>query len=227
MRQLKWCYHSEWILWSRDEFRRAERWHYSVSDHCPNSVHSVTGRTEAVSGISSHHCTEISHSHNVPVITHAETQTFSTLTLEPTVLWRWVSAYVKKCTYVYVPLVLWHCWLGVRKSIWPLKIEQWCVDVVICLEWGADCLHMVQLMPLPSQNSIISCLVFKSRLVLPFWYWFILVVLEKRPLTGCSSVVVFVCVQIMTTTHRGLKIKVIGQRWGLGLKSARMVIWPV
>jgi len=31
--------------------------------------------------------------------------------------------------------------------------------MVICLERGADCLHMVQLMPLPSQNPVISCLV--------------------------------------------------------------------
>jgi len=33
-------------------------------------------------------------------------------------------------------------------------------DVVICLERGADCLHIVQLMPLPSQNTIISCLIY-------------------------------------------------------------------
>ena len=31
---------------------------------------------------------------------------------------------------------------------------------------------------------------FKSRLVLPFWYWLTQVVLEKRPLDGCSSVVI-------------------------------------
>jgi len=31
--------------------------------------------------------------------------------------------------------------------------------VVICLARGADCLHMVQLMPLPSQNAIVSCLI--------------------------------------------------------------------
>jgi len=31
--------------------------------------------------------------------------------------------------------------------------------VVICLERGADCLHMVQLMPLLSPNPIISCLI--------------------------------------------------------------------
>ena len=50
--------------------------------------------------------------------------------------------------------------------------------MVICLERGAD-LHMAQLMPLP--------LTVKSRLVLPFWYWLTHVVLEKRPLNGCSS----------------------------------------
>jgi len=37
------------------------------------------------------------------------------------------------------------------------KIEWWGVGVVICLEQGANCLHMVQLMPLPSQNPIFSC----------------------------------------------------------------------
>ena len=31
--------------------------------------------------------------------------------------------------------------------------------MVICLERGADCLHTVQLMLLPSQNPDISCLI--------------------------------------------------------------------
>ena len=43
---------------------------------------------------------------------------------------------------------------------------------------------MVRLMPLPSRSSPAS---FKSRLVLPFWCWLTQVVLEKRPLNGCSS----------------------------------------
>jgi len=61
--------------------------------------------------------------------------------------------------------------------------------VVICLESGADCLHMVQLMPLrPEPPSSLAS--FKSRLVLPFWYRPTQVVLEKRPLNGCSVVVV-------------------------------------
>ena len=47
-------------------------------------------------------------------------------------------------------------------------------------------LHMVQLMPLhPRTPSPLASL--KSRLVLPFWYRLIQVVLEKRPLNGCSS----------------------------------------
>jgi len=32
--------------------------------------------------------------------------------------------------------------------------------VVICPERGADCLHMVHLMPLPSPNPLISCLIY-------------------------------------------------------------------
>jgi len=84
------------------------------------------------------------------------------------------SAFWYGCTFVPVVIIeiafsALTLWLGVRKSIWPVKIE-WCGDdVVICLEWGADCLRMVQLMPLPvchprTPSSLVS---FKSRLVLP------------------------------------------------------------
>jgi len=54
-----------------------------------------------------------------------------------------------------LPSVLWHSWLGIRKSIRPLKIEWWGVGVVVCLEQGAD-LHMAQLMPLPITVSCCS-----------------------------------------------------------------------
>ena len=50
----------------------------------------------------------------------------------------------------------------------------------------ADCLRMVQLMPLhPKTPSSLAS--FKSRLVLAFWYRLTQVVLEKRPLNRCSS----------------------------------------
>jgi len=60
--------------------------------------------------------------------------------------------------------------------------------MVICLERGAgaDCLHMVQLMPLhPKTPSSVAS--FQSRPVLPFCYTLTQVALEKRPLNGCSS----------------------------------------
>ena len=104
----------------------------------------------------------------------------------------WISANIFiACAHFVVhwlmPSVLWHCWLGIRKSIQSVKIECWGVGVVICLERGADCLHMLQLMPLhPITASSLAS--FKSRLVLPFWYWLTQVVQEKRPLNGCSSV---------------------------------------
>ena len=51
---------------------------------------------------------------------------------------------------------------------------------------SAYCLHMVQLMLLhPKTSSSVAS--FKSRLVLRFWYRITQVVLEKRPLNGCSS----------------------------------------
>jgi len=40
--------------------------------------------------------------------------------------------------------------------------------VIICLERGANCLNMVQLMPLHPE-TLSSLASFKSRLVLPFW----------------------------------------------------------
>ena len=57
--------------------------------------------------------------------------------------------------------------------------------MVMCVDRGVDCLHMVQLMPVPSQNAI-NCCIIKSGLVLPFWYRLTQFVLEKRPLDGCS-----------------------------------------
>ena len=51
------------------------------------------------------------------------------------------------CFLLYlVPLVLQHCWLCARKSIMPVNTEWWDVSLVICLEWGAECLHMAWLM---------------------------------------------------------------------------------
>jgi len=79
-----------------------------------------------------------------------------------------------------------HCWLGVWNMVVFFSTQL--SDEVICLERGAVCLHMVQLMPLhpktPTPSSLAS---FKSRLVLPFWYQLTQVFLGKRPFSSSSS----------------------------------------
>ena len=85
--------------------------------------------------------------------------------------------------------VLWHCWLGGRKGIRPVKNMQWWgAGVVICLERGANDLHMVQLMPLPPQYSFASA---KSRMVYPSGTGLPRLSL-KRPLNVCVCVWVYV-----------------------------------
>ena len=78
------------------------------------------------------------------------------------------------------PLVLWHCWLGGRKGIRPVKncggVLAWLSvwrEVQTCI-WPSWC-HCHSL-------SLASV---KSRLVLPFWYQLTQVVLDKGPLNGC------------------------------------------
>ena len=58
-----------------------------------------------------------------------------------------------------MPSVLEYTWLGVRKSIQPVKIE----CGYLSLKRGVDCLHMVQLMSVhpETKSSLVS---FKSRL---------------------------------------------------------------
>ena len=83
--------------------------------------------------------------------------------------------------------VLWRCWLGGRKGIWPVKklsggvlawLSVWS-EVQTCI-WPSWC-HCHSL-------SLASV---KSRLILPFWYWLTRVVPEKGPLNGCVCVCVF------------------------------------
>jgi len=70
--------------------------------------------------------------------------------------------------------------------------------MVACLERGADCLHMVQLMPLPSLNLIILhhlypdwfCL---SGSGLPKLSW------KKRPLNGCVCFIIELTTIIMNS----------------------------
>jgi len=98
----------------------------------------------------------------------------------------WLCQAVVHFVSVVVPSVLWQCWLGVRKSIRPVKklsdevlmwLSLWSKAQIVCI-WSSW-FHCHPQTP----SSFAS---FKSRLVLPFWYWLTQVVREKRPLNGCS-----------------------------------------
>ena len=70
---------------------------------------------------------------------------------------------------------LWHCCFGSRKSIWPIPVytEWWGVGMVICLEWGANNLHVAtNATAIPSSfASEKSRIVYPSGMQLPRMYW--------------------------------------------------------
>ena len=85
-----------------------------------------------------------------------------------------------------LPSVLWRCWLGGRKGIRPIKNLSDEMLAWFCLEQSANDLHMVWLMPMPTNHLCFS----KIQNGLSFWYWPTQVVLEKRPLNDCVCVCV-------------------------------------
>ena len=85
-----------------------------------------------------------------------------------------------------LPSVLWHCWLGGRKGIRPVKNLS--SEVLAWLSVWSE----VQTCIWPSWYHCRSlCLApVKSRLLLPFWYRLTWVVPDKGPLKGCVCVCV-------------------------------------
>ena len=84
-------------------------------------------------------------------------------------------------TVLCLPSVLWHCWLGGRQGIRPVK--NWAGEV---LEW-LPVWSEVQTCIWPSwcHCHTLSLASVKSRLVLPFWHRLTRVVPDKGPLNGC------------------------------------------
>ena len=108
---------------------------------------------------------------------------------------------------IVLPSVLWCCWLGGRKGIWPVKnsggvlawLSVW-TEVQTCM-WPSWChCHSLSFAPV------------KSRLVLPFWYRLTQVVLEKRPLNGCSCSNAQ-CSFVTTHSTAGTHLKASGKLW--------------
>ena len=84
-----------------------------------------------------------------------------------------------------LPSVLWHCWLGGRKGIQPVK--NWVVGFWHGYLSAARCRRI---WPSWCHCHSLSLASVKSRLVLPFWYRLTRVVPEKGPLNGCVCVFV-------------------------------------
>jgi len=86
---------------------------------------------------------------------------------------------------IWLPSVPYHCWLGVRKSIRPVKncdevlawLCVWSEVQMICI-WSSWC-HC---------HPIISCFVKIQNRIQPFWCWLAQVVMKKRLSNACLSV---------------------------------------
>ena len=96
---------------------------------------------------------------------------------------------------VFMPSVLWRCWLGGRKGIRPVKTEWWGAGTVISLEWGAD-LHTAQLMPLP---LTVSCF---SKIQIGFTF-----LVPAHPGSPGQRAVKRVCVSVLKVQTSPLLIK--------------------
>ena len=100
-----------------------------------------------------------------------------------------INKYTKLFT-LHLPSVLWHCWLGDRKGIRPVKnwalawLSVWC-EVQTCMWPSGFHSHSLSLAPV------------KSRLVLPFWYRLTRVVPDRGPLNGCVCVCYSPCTLVL------------------------------
>ena len=99
-----------------------------------------------------------------------------------------------------LPSVLWHCWLGGRKGVRPVKTEWWPGRVLAWLFVWSE----VQTFVWPSwcHCHSLSLASVKSTLVLPFWYWMTRVVLDKGLLNGCVCLCVcFITSMLQSNQH--------------------------
>jgi len=93
---------------------------------------------------------------------------------------------VNICNLLHLPSVLWNGWASGRASGLKLSDEVllwlsvWSEVQIVCI-WSSWC-HCH-----PQTPSCLAWFIFKSILVVPFWYQLNQVVLEKRSLNGCSS----------------------------------------
>jgi len=98
-------------------------------------------------------------------------------------IYHWVCQRKKiwKSVNIWGSSVLWHCWLGDRKGIRPVK--NWVVGCWRGYLSGVRCRLAYRPADATATHRLFASV--KSRLVLPVWYWLTRVVLDKGPLNGC------------------------------------------
>jgi len=82
--------------------------------------------------------------------------TYNNLTETRIILTTLITIDLMQAAFHAKPSVLWRCRMGSRKGIWPVKTEWWGTGMLICLEQGANDLHMVHLMPLPPHHLLLQ-----------------------------------------------------------------------
>ena len=98
---------------------------------------------------------------------------------------------------IYLPSVLWRCWLGGRKGIRAVK--NWVVGCWRGYMSGARCRLVYS--PADAHCHSLSLASVKSRLVLPFWYRLTWVVPDKGPLNMCDPTVGQFCLSHRTKNN--------------------------
>ena len=59
------------------------------------------------------------------------------------------------CNVIFFPSVLWHCWLGDRKGIWPVK--NWMFGLLVVMIWLELCTTYSSSSPVDTTTSTILC----------------------------------------------------------------------
>jgi len=110
-----------------------------------------------------------------PIFIDADRSMTFTVTVKTHIFWSF---------FLLMTLVLWCCWLGTKKSIWPVRncvMRCW-----RCYLSAARCKWIVY-DPADATTTPSSVASLKSILVYTFWCCLTHVILEKRPLNGCLS----------------------------------------
>jgi len=99
--------------------------------------------------------------------------------------------FISCCSWVVFPSVLWQCWLGIRKSIQPVKC--WVIGCWRGYLSGARCKWFAYSLADATATPSSLALLNKVQIGLTSLCWLTQVVLEKKPLNGCLSVLQLWC----------------------------------